>query len=118
LLKFRETAASAEAGTRIFGQQLQTEVNATSAPRQVTFLPGPDARSKPLCYQGIHRFSRVARGGVIRRMDFKMKHSRDLLSTERQIFEIGISNPTLRRRCLECGALLSEPLSGLFVLRP
>jgi hypothetical protein len=115
---FRETAASAEAEMRLFGQQLQTEVNATSAPRPVTFLPGPDARPKPLCYQGIHRFSRIARDGVIRRMDFKMKHSRDLLSTERQIFEIGISNPTLRRRCLRCAAPLSEPLSGPFALRP
>jgi hypothetical protein len=75
---FRETAASAEAGTRLFGQQLQTEVIATSAPRPAAFLPGPDARLKPLCYQGIHRFSRIARGGVIRRMDFKMKHSPDL----------------------------------------
>ena len=115
---FRETAASAEAGTRLFGHQLQTEVNATSAPRPVTFLPGPDARPKPLCYQGIHRFSPVARGGVIRQMDFKMKHSPDLFSTERQIIETGISNSQLRRRCLGCGAALSEPLSGPFVLLP
>jgi hypothetical protein len=118
LLYFRETEASAEAGTRLFGQQLQTEVIATSAPRPVIFLPGPDARLKPLCYQGIQRFSRIARGGVIRRMDFKMKHSRDLLSAERQIFETGISNPTLRRRCLGCAASLSEPLSDPFALRP
>jgi hypothetical protein len=90
---FRETAASAEAGTRLFGQQLQTETIANSAPRPATFLPGPDARPKPLCYQRIHRFSPVGRGGVICRMNFKMKHSRDLLSTGRQIFEIGISNP-------------------------
>jgi len=51
-------------------------------------------------------------------MDFKMKHSHDLLSAERQIFETGISNPTLRRRCLGCAAPLSESLSGPFTLRP
>jgi hypothetical protein len=51
-------------------------------------------------------------------MDFKMKHSPDLFSTERQIIETGISNPQLSRWCLECGAALSEPLSGPFVLLP
>jgi hypothetical protein len=51
-------------------------------------------------------------------MHFKMKHSPDLFSTERQIIETGISNPQLRRRWLGCGAALSEPLSGLFVLLP
>jgi hypothetical protein len=33
-------------------------------------------------------------------MDCKMKPARDILSTGRQIFEIGISNLSLRRRRL------------------
>jgi len=83
-------------GTRFFGRRLQTGVIANSAPRPATCLPGPNARPEPLCYQGIQRLSPAARGGVIRRMNCKMKHSRDILSAGRQIFEIAISNPSLR----------------------